>query len=256
MLESLTSFYKEQKISPFNCCSLSKCNKCDSPRFTEAKASYVGPHYEKGQLPRLLFLSLDSGEGSSKPKERTIEAVRCRNLATDVEALALKEKHTHWYRTHEMALKLLCQFKCGLKIADTPPYFAHVNSAKCCQNKKNKRQADKTLFDECRRFIPKELRILKPDIVVTQGNWAKVAICESFTVQEHVKCSVRSAPEYIRDAHYETGFIELEPGRCALWLQTYHPNAYGYFYPQHKHCWPLYAKAVGQWMGPSWPETR
>ena len=26
MLESLTSFYKEQKISPFNCCSLSKGN--------------------------------------------------------------------------------------------------------------------------------------------------------------------------------------------------------------------------------------
>ncbi len=253
MLEKLTVFYEEHGISPFHCCSLPKCNKANSPRFTEAKASYVGPHYEKRQLPRLLFLSLDSGEGCSDPEQRTIEAVRCQNLATDVETL---EKNKHWYRTHEMALKLLCQFKCGLKIADTPPYFAHVNSAKCSQNKKNKRQADRTLFDECRRFIPKELRILKPDIVVTQGNWAKVAICESFTVQEHVKCSVRSADNYKKDAHYETGFIELEPGRCALWLQTYHPNARGYFYPQRKHCWPLYAKAVGQWMGPSWPETR
>ena len=253
MLEKLTVFYEEQGISPFSCCSKDKCNKAKSPCFTEAKASYVGPHYEKGQLPRLLFLSLDSGKGCSDEKQRTIEAVRCQNLATDVETLP---KNKHWYLTHEMALKLLCQFKSGLKIADTPPYFAHVNSAKCCQNKKNKGQADGTLFDECRRFIPEELRILKPDIVVTQGNWAKVAICKSFTVQKRVECSIESAAEYKRDAHYETGFIELEPGRCALWLQTYHPRARGYFYPQRKHCWPLYAKAVGQWMGRSWPETR
>ena len=95
MLEKLTVFYEEHGISPFRCCSLPKCNKANSPRFTEAKASYVGPHYEKRQLPRLLFLSLDSGEGCSDPEQRTIEAVRCQNLATDVETL---EKNKHWYR--------------------------------------------------------------------------------------------------------------------------------------------------------------
>ena len=163
----------------------------------------------------------------------------------------------HWYRTHEMALKLLCQFKCGLKIADIPPYFAHVNSAKCCQNKKNKGQADRTLFDECRRFIPKELRILKPDIVVTQGNWAKVAICKSFTVQKHVKCSIEKCRQ-IRKGTLTTRPASSNLSRVGApsGFRPTTPTPSGTSIRSTKHCWPLYAKAVGQWMGPSWPETR
>ena len=244
MLERLAAFYESHRISPvdFRCPSCATCS-ANSPHFTEAKASFVGPSYEEGQLPRLLFLSLDSGSADRDPEQRTAEAVRRQELATDVAALP---KNRHWYRTHEMAWELLRQFEPQLTVADTRLYFAHVNSAKCCQNKLGRKRADSILFENCRRFIPGELRILNPDVVVTQGRQAKDAILKSFAVRRHVARTIESAPRFRLDAHYETGLIELEPDvKTSLWLQTYHPNNFGCFNPQRTHCWPPYAEEVG-----------
>lgn len=245
MLDRLNAFYSSRGISPvgFRCPSRTVCS-ANSPHFTEAKASFVGPRYNERTLPRLLFLSLDAGRGRPDPQQRTVEAVRMRELARDVAALP---KNQHWYRTHEMAFELLRQFEPRLSVADTRLYFAHVNCAKCCQNKRGKKQADSTLFENCRGFIPGELGILKPDVVVTQGGPAKDAILRSLAVRRHVRRSVESGARYRRDAHYETGLIELEPdGQISLWLQTYHPNEFGRFNPQRAHCWPLYAEEVGR----------
>lgn len=245
MLRKLNAFYEEHGILPdrFRCSSYSACS-AGSPGFTSAKASYVGPRYEERELPRLLFLSLDSGSADPDPRQRTAEAVRQGNLAYDVAALP---KNKHWHRTHEMAFVLLQQFKPELTVVDSRLYFAHVNSAKCCQNKSQRQQADKVLFENCRRFIPGELRLLSPDVVVTQGGWAEVAIRKSFDILQHDERRL-PASGYKNDARYEAGRIELEPGaRTVLWLQTYHPNAWGQFNPQRKHCWPLYAEAVGRW---------
>ena len=109
-----------------------------------------------------------------------------------------------------------------------------------------RKQADSVLFENCRRFIPGELRLLSPDIVVTQGVWAKLAIQESFDVLQHDERTL-PASDYKNDAHYETGLIELELGaETVLWLHSYHPGNYGHFNPQRKHCWPLCARAVGR----------
>lgn len=244
MLRKLNVFYEEHGILPDRfCCSSYPACSAGSPGFTSAKASYVGPRYEERELPRLLFLSLDSGSADPDPRRRTAEAVREGNLSMDVAALP---KHKHWSRTHQMALALLGQFKPELTDVDTRLYFAHVNSAKCCQNKSQRKQADKVLFENCRRFIPGELRLLSPDVVVTQGGWAEVAIRKSFDILQHDERTL-PASGYRNDARYETGFIELEPGeKTALWLHTYHPGNYGLFNPQRKHCWPLYAEAVGR----------
>lgn len=243
MLRRLNVFYENHGILPdrFRCSSYSACS-AGSPGFTTATASYVGPRYEERELPRLLFLSLDSGSAHPDPRKRTAEAVREGNLAMDVAALP---ENKHWYLTHKMAFELLRQFKPGLTVDETKLYFAHVNSAKCCQNKSQRKQADKVLFENCRRFIPGELRLLSPDVVVTQGRWAKDAIRESFDVLEHDERMLAS--DYEIDARYETGRIELGPGaKTFLWLHTYHPSAWGYFYPQRKRCWPSYAEAVGR----------
>ena len=202
----------------------------------------MGPRYEERTLPRLLFLSLDSGSGHPDPQQRTAEAVRMQNLACNVAALP---KNRHWYRTHKMALELLRQFEPQLTVADTRLHFAHVNSAKCCQNKRGRKRADSTLFENCRRFIPGELCILNPDVVVTQGGRAKHAILKSFAVRRHVVRTVESGARFRRDAHYETGLVELDPDvRASLWLQTYHPNDFGRFNPQRALCWPLYVEEV------------
>ena len=76
MLRELNAFYESHGISPvgFRCPSRAMCS-ANSPRFTSAKASHVGPSYEDGELPRLLFLSLDSGSADPDPRQRTAEAV-------------------------------------------------------------------------------------------------------------------------------------------------------------------------------------
>ena len=171
MLRRLTAFYESHGISPvnFHCPSRSEC-AAGSPDFTEAKMSSVPPRYGMPGLPRLLFLSLDSGSGSSDPRERTAEAVRQWNVECDVAALP---RNKHWYRTHELAFELLRQFKPDLTVPETRLCFAHVNSAKCCQNKSGRKRADSILFENCRRFIPAELGLLGPDVVVTQGGRRK-----------------------------------------------------------------------------------
>ena len=146
-----------------------------------------------------------------------------------------------------MAYVLLRQFDPQLSVADARLYFAHVNSAKCRQNKGGRKQVDSTLYENCLRFIPEELRILSPDVVVTQGGRAKDAILNSFSVRRHILRTMESGSRFRRYAHYETGLIEFDPDKkTSLWIQTYHPNNFGSFNPQRVYCWPLYAEEVGR----------
>ena len=110
-----------------------------------------GPDYEKGTLPRLLFLSLDSGSADRDPERRTPEAVRLQETTRDVGNLP---KGRHWYRTHELASVLLWQFGETLTPENVSPHFAHANSAKCCMNKAHRSLADDRLFHNCREYLP------------------------------------------------------------------------------------------------------
>ncbi len=251
ILKTLQSYYEEQKIAAhgFDCPHRDECST-ESPGFTEAKASYVGPLYgETAKLPRLLFLSLDSGSADEEPENRTLEGVRKWNVECDVERLP---RNRHWYRTHELAQRLFAPFRPGISVADTRLFFAHVNSAKCCQNNPGRAQANPTLFKNCCAFIPEELKILEPEIIVTQGKWAKEAICEGFEIQEHT-CKLLDVNGYRNPALYETGEIEIGSETRALWISTYHPAAFGYFNPQRKQCWDCYAAAVKEFWNTGTP---
>ena len=244
MLQRLEAYYVEHAISPanFRCSSRPWCS-ADSPDFAEAKATFVGPRYEEGRLPRLLFLSLNPGRARRDWRHRTIEAVHRNELATDLGTLP---KNLHWYRTHQLAHELLRQLRPTLLLEEVRLYFAHVNSAKCTPNKPGSANTDPRLFEKCRRFIPGELGVLRPEIIVTQGNWAREAILKSLELREHVVQRL-DAPGYKRDAYYETALVKVEPGTdSCLWLHTYHPRDFGRFHPQRVHCWPRYAKEVGR----------
>lgn len=239
MLVSLRTHYDANGISAtsFRCRHRDQCG-ADSPRFTTTKESFVGPEYERGNGPRLLFLSLDSGSADINPEQKTFDAVRRHELAEDVSRLP---KNKHWYLTHELAWVLLRPFHPHLTIASTSPYFAHVNSAKCCQNNPQRGKAAAVLFNNCRGYIPGELRILNPDIIVTQGGEARDVIVKELHL-------LKRDPRDIEGARYETGIVQLTPNKQALWLQTYHPNNYGRFHPQRKHCWPHCAQAVQEFI--------
>lgn len=238
LLTRLDSYYSEQGISAlsFRCPRASHC-RASSSGFTTAKESYVGPAYEAGSRPRLVFLSLDSGSASTLADEKTMAAVREKTLATNVDAL---HKGKHWYLTHALAFELLRQFHPSLTIATSNRYFAHVNSAKCCANNDQRAKASSVLFKNCRPYIPEELRILDPDVIVTQGDEAREVV-ESLGVQSPQR-------DEVVGALYQRGLVSLNGASTALWLHTYHPNAKHRFWAQQKQVWQLYAVAVSAFM--------
>lgn len=212
MLEALERYYREQGIlsTAFTCPHEDDC-KGGSDKFRGPKSAGVSTEYERRELPRLLFLSLDSGWGHKDPEKRLPEAVRPEN--TDVRKLP---KGRHWYRTIELAWYILRRFDANLCLEDAKRYFAHANSAKCCQNKPGGRQADGRLFDNCRKYLPGELRVLRPEILVTQGDMAKKAIENLYGPGEPV-CEDR----YVKQ-------VEMD-NRPVFWLHTYHPRSGSHF---------------------------
>ena len=111
ILTRLAAYYEVKGIAPndfpdFRCRHKKACS-AGSLQFTTTKASFVGPEYAKGNGPRLLFLSLDSGSAETDWRRRTIEAVQHDELREDVGAL---HKGKHWYLTHELAWVLLRHF--------------------------------------------------------------------------------------------------------------------------------------------------
>jgi uracil-DNA glycosylase len=132
-----------------------------------------------------------------------------------------------------MCWVLLRQFKPDLTVASTPQYFAHVNSATCCQNNRGRSEASDVLFDNCRPFIPEEIRILRPDLIVTQGGRARQVIEGAFRTQREMSMGSCRA--------------HVIPGgeREELWIQTHHPSGYGHFRRQQSDCWDAFASLVG-----------
>lgn len=160
MLKKLHGYYAGNGIlaTDFTCPHVSVCS-ASSPMFTGPKSAYVSTGYERGELPRLLFLSLDSGSAETGPDERLPEAVR-RQEEVDCAILSLP-KGRHWYRTHELAWYVLRKFKPSLLLDQAKHYFAHANSAKCCMNNEHNSKAASILFKNCRRYLAGEIAILR-----------------------------------------------------------------------------------------------
>jgi hypothetical protein len=95
-------------------------------RDTGPKSAFVSSGYEHGILPRLLFLSLDSGSGDRVDGNRLPAAVR--QYEEFDRSFAHLAKHKHWYRTHELAWYFLRRFEPALEIGEARRWFA--NSAK------------------------------------------------------------------------------------------------------------------------------
>ncbi len=218
MFQRLFHYYQDKGIlsTSFTCPHKKECS-AGSPKFTGPKSAFVSTGYENksSNLPRLLFLSLDSGDGDKDDRKRLPGALRQQEeIERDVLALP---KHKHWYRTHELAWYIFKRFDPNMRVEDAKKYFAHANSAKCCMNKPGRKKADRILFKNCREYLEDELEILCPDIIVTQGSEAKRAVASFY---EPLKC----IDEY-------ASIIRMN-SRKVFWLHTYHPSSYGGFYRQ------------------------
>lgn len=248
LVQEVKSYYASKRIAPmeFRCPHRSDCQR-DCQTFTESREPYIGVEYERHSdptVPRLLFLSLDPGSYDEnhpkEPSERTIEAQR------ELEAREFTKGETgrfrtenggtyvHWRQTYEMAKVLLGPFRPGLSLQEVGSYFAHTDSAKCCMNNDGRRQAAGRLFRNCREFIPGEIVVLRPDVLVTQGKMAKRAMEGSFPLVQEADASIWS-PAVLDVA-----------GRSVLWLQCHHPR-YGGFFTQWDQCKAGWTRAVSAW---------
>lgn len=219
MLQKLTDFYKRNGIlsTSFTCKFKSEC-KQGCRTFTGPKSTFVSHGYEHSELPRLLFVSLDSGYGQKNPADVLPEAVRKSGQLANVNGF---HKGRHWYKTHELAWYIFKQFNPKIKLEEVNKHFAHANSAKCCMNKPGAKEADKALFRNCRGYLQEELSILQPEIIVTQGAEAKKAM-----VATHEKV-VRKMDDF-------ASIIRINRADV-FWLHTHHPSSYGPFYSQYDY---------------------
>lgn len=138
MLHQLTQYYSAQGIlaSEFDCKYFKDCsNGCST--FSTAEEAFVGEEYEKGTLPRLLFVSLDGGYEKS-PDVRDVVGRR-REVMDPRLWSRLKGKPNHWNWTNRIPLELLKDFHkerigADLDIDDVRLFFAHTPTVKCCEN--------------------------------------------------------------------------------------------------------------------------
>ena len=218
MFRRLYRYYEDNGIlsTSFTCPHKEQCGG-DSRKFTGPKSAFVSTGYDNRNsgLPRLLFLSLDSGDGDEDDRNRLPEALRQQEeIERDVLALP---KPKHWYRTHELAWYIFRRFDPGIRIEDAKRHFAHANSAKCCMNKPGRKKANKVLFKNCQKYLPGELEILLPDVIVTQGAEAKDAVESFYEVLKRID-------EYASTIRMDS--------RKVFWLHTWHPGNWGAFNKQ------------------------
>ena len=215
MFQRLRRYYEDNGIlsTSFTCPHKEQCS-AGSQKFTGPKSAFVSTGYENknSDLPRLLFLSLDSGDGDKDDRKRLPEALR-RQEEIERNVLALP-KHKHWYRTHELAWYIFKRFDLDIRLEDAKRHFAHANSAKCCMNKPGRKKANTILFRNCQKYLEGELEILCPDVVVTQGAEAKKAVGSFYELLERID-------EYASKIRMNS--------REVFWLHTYHPSNWGAF---------------------------
>ena len=231
MLEKLEKYYRSRGIysESFDCRHFKSCSKGCQESFTQARSAFVGSQYELGTIPRLLIVSLDSGNGEDEQNKRTPYYMR-----EEIESRGCP-KGFHWVQTHKLAAALLKQFESEITFECVTPYFCHVNSAKCCMNNPGNKQANRVLFDNCREYLRGELEILKPDVIVRQGQEAKRSLQQVFALGD-------------RDHKFGDKRKPTLDARTVLWITAYHPCARQPYWNEKKNQWPEFKREVADFV--------
>ena len=167
-----------QKASP------QKENFLFEPRVEGVTVSqeYQDRKYHGDQIPRIVVLSL------SAPQPNPRQYLSCPQSKEEQDNKPAENPKTyldpdkHWSRTLVTVRSLLHPFiacenfpkpveywEDGKEIAKL---FVHVRTAKCCSNADGSRQEPHKVYANCGGYLRKELSILKPDVIVTQGGYA------------------------------------------------------------------------------------
>src|SRR6266702_3807190 len=244
MLTELTDYYIRAGIAAtaeyFHCPHEVACRALCKD-FVTPREAFVGSEYERGVLPRVLFVSLDASsvDPGRAPVQRTLAYMRFCEESGGCEPDNL-HKSQHWYWTHRLAYEILLPLAAERGIAsltfrEIHKYFAHTNSAKCKDAALGTNQGPALMFDNCRGFIREEVEILDPEIIITQGKRGKEAVDGLFPLVErkaHPAC-----PEW----QYE---ILTVRSHAVLRFTTSHQRAVGPFNREKREMYPWLVQVV------------
>lgn len=235
--DAIKDYYKRNHIEPnsyrrFECPDKELCRDgCKT--LTTGNEPFIGSRYERRVRPRLLIFSAEPAGGDPQNANgRTVEG----HAAWESEEKQKMKKtglhpRSHWFKTAQTAVWVFEVIKtrkpsqwvwdaaCRSEFPAVAPYWAHTNSGKCSQNLPGGHTASAVLFENCKKYIGREIRILDPDIIVTQGQRAREALEAAIEWKElEPRRSAQS---------YETGscHVLIMPGHPVLWIVMPHPNA-------------------------------
>jgi hypothetical protein len=243
MLSELKAYYSEIGIlsTNFHCPYSDQCGS-GSNGLIKGKSAFVGTEYERHSIPRTLFVSLDPGSDDSfeTPQKRTPEGVR------EVEEHQNWQSFNpllHWYATHKLAYLIARESDASIVLQDSTLFFAHTNSAKCCYVKKDHDMSGDVLYRNCRNFLRKEIDILDPDIIISQGQKALDAVASS---SSEISKQVKYQPVVSIHDRIHVIIVNNHP---VLWIQSIYPSwRNDRTRKQEKDLYPFYLDAVKEFL--------
>lgn len=203
-----------------------------SPRTEEAEGSTVSQYYSekkyKGhRIPRIVVVSLSASE----PMEKKPELAEGKSFSLP--------SRSHWRGTTTTIRSLLDPFyRCLDPVEDYKSLkiimelFFHVRTAKCFSNSDGKKQEPAQLYKNCGGYLSEEVRILEPDVVVTQGGAAHDK-SRKYVFEKNAERTPKREVEGIADADSIARIVHLKEGnRRVYWLRSFFPGsmAYNKFY--------------------------
>lgn len=196
-----------------------------SPRTegVEVSQCYAERKYEGHRIPRIVVVSLSVPKPELKPPCPTEESRSC-------------PLNPHWRGTTTTVRSLLCPFICLAPAGDSKDkstkiiekLFVHVRTGKCCSNAGGKNQEPRQLYKNCGGYLKKEVSILEPDVIVTQGN---AAHCMSEKYVFDVICKREVGDIADSDSIAHTVYLK-EGKRKVYWLRSRFPTR-GSFYSRN-----------------------
>lgn len=244
----LNAFYQRQKIHPldFDCRNKIFCRQYSTGDMTEAKMSMVGSQYGR-KYPRITIISLDPPNDD----KGTFKLPDCRTTAYvskyhEEENYRINRPNVHWAMSQIIVKDILVMFGytsqadssvvyesySGREIENVSAFFAHINVAKCSMNNEGKGQADWQVHQKCgNAYLHQELKVLLPEIIVSQGKDANGIIGKLFGFAG------------IEDRLPASKLVQIRD-KQVLWMPMDHPARHT---GEIRQRWSFYVEAISNW---------